>query len=377
MPKYFQFARCHSYSDKPNEEARKNGHKSARQVIEELKREPHASPHVTNPRQPAVLRGTPTGTYEKAMTIHSLGEDARGHKRRKDAHILAGCIASYPVPVAQVEADPEELRRLGKWIDLTVKWADRYFGKKCIDTIVCHMDETSPHLHIIVLPPAPGIEPCPLRRRQTEARRAYKGQKIQKTMANIAYRDAGTAFQLSFYKEVSIEFDHGLKRPPEEQKRRLKPREQRAKKTFEQGQKLREEYLLQQAREAFQQQLHQSAVEAAERKKELEEKDAEIARLTQLLAIQQAPIVERDRLQSDAPGEANGSQSKPRDEGNPKLPKDSSVKESDRNFSIPSKATRANRKVIDTAQIPLELPSIEAPGIDDSAPQATPFRRAS
>jgi hypothetical protein len=251
------------------------------------------------------------------------------------------------------------------------------------------MDETSPHLHIIVLPPDPGVEACPLRRKQTEARRAYAGPKgqtkiekkaqkvIQERMAKIAFRDAGTAIQDSFFISVSRCFDHGRKRPPDEQKRRLSPAEQRAKKTFEKGQKLREEYLLQQARDAFQQQLRQSEEEAAARKKELEEKDAEIARLKQLLAIQQVQTVERDRSQSDVQGEANGTQRKPRDESKQKLPKDSSGKESDHSFSISPKANRAHRKVIDTAQIPLELPSIEAPGIDDSAPQATPFRRAS
>ena len=42
--------------------------------------------------------------------------------------------------------------KLDEWIKKTIGWFQKEFGKKNVVSAVLHMDETTPHLHITVVP---------------------------------------------------------------------------------------------------------------------------------------------------------------------------------------------------------------------------------
>jgi hypothetical protein len=208
-----QFLRCESFSLSPSKlkKRRKNSttsHRSAQQVVDELVREPHATPHVPNPQRPQIILGNPYQLLANAQARSAGATDTVGRKMRKDAHIIAGCIVSYPKDVNTVIGNTEEMRVLYQWIDKTAEWAQKEFGKENVDTVVLHTDETMPHLHIMLIPPAPGVNPSPIRRKQREVGRANKNAPNRKVLENNAYNAEAVRLQDSLFAGVSHEFGH-------------------------------------------------------------------------------------------------------------------------------------------------------------------------
>ena len=75
--------------------------------------------------------------------------DKKTRKLKKDA-VIALCLvcSSDEDTMRQIE----EEGRLDEWIDATVDWFRLEFGEKNVVSAVLHMDETSPHLHVTVVP---------------------------------------------------------------------------------------------------------------------------------------------------------------------------------------------------------------------------------
>jgi hypothetical protein len=119
--------------------------------------------------------------------------DPLGRKFRVDAPIIAGCIVSYPIPVEKVLADEQESAFLEKWIAEVHEWAKKEFGESNMDCVVLHMDETSPHLHIILLRPEPHLHPNPLTRTAYAARKvAEADRKVKKSEGKKALGTTAT-----------------------------------------------------------------------------------------------------------------------------------------------------------------------------------------
>lgn len=210
-----QFMRLESYPRVPSNRAGRNGKRSAAGVVAEVLREELLSCHVETPRAPSILWGNPAEALQKAIAMGAEAKDSRGRRRRSDAHILGGCVCSYPIPVHVVEQDVDQLATLQKWITKVCEWAFQEFGKSNVGAIVQHMDETMPHLHILITPPSPGEEPSPLRRAGNAAAQARKDR--SKRVRVIAHNDAGRQLQASYYELVSVPFGHlrhGVHRRP-------------------------------------------------------------------------------------------------------------------------------------------------------------------
>lgn len=266
-----QFMRVESYSKTPSKLRRRNGHRSAAEVVDELVREPHASPHVPSPKPPVVVIGNPIATLGNAYRKSEGAVDAVGRAQRRDAHILAGCVCSYPVPMAQAQFDEEEQARLGRWIEKCVNWAVKEFGRAQIDTIVLHQDESMPHLHIMLTPPAPGVEPSPLRRAAKAAVAAAIDKKHARKIERQAFKEEGRRLQDSFHSAVSIHFGH--MRHGQVKRKRLSPLERNIE--LAQARSLREAVERGQAVEA-QLQLQRHALESLQATLATKEKDLEL-----------------------------------------------------------------------------------------------------
>lgn len=96
-----------------------------------------------------VLVALPEGVSYKAALQKRLDEsDAyKGIKRpRKDA------VRYIDVMMSVTECRPEDFHDVDEWAKANVKWLEDTFGKENVATAVLHMDESSPHIHALIIP---------------------------------------------------------------------------------------------------------------------------------------------------------------------------------------------------------------------------------
>lgn len=203
-----QFMRIESYARVPSKRAKRTGYRSAADIVDEVLREPHAIAHIPNPLPPENILGSPTVALNIAQDMANETYDSIGRRSRKDAHILAGCVCSYPIPVAEIQGRPHEEKLLEKWIDKSVEWTHKEFRREHVGAIVLHMDEAMPHLHVLLTPPAPGVEPSPLRRAGKAAVRAAGQSKKRNSIERSAFIKEARRLQDSYCNSVSQHFGH-------------------------------------------------------------------------------------------------------------------------------------------------------------------------
>lgn len=80
---------------------------------------------------------------------------SNGRKVRSDAIIAAETIAHYPGKIYMTEMGdryPADEKEFQAWQDNTIKFLQDKFGKENVINAVLHMDESSPHIHAVVIP---------------------------------------------------------------------------------------------------------------------------------------------------------------------------------------------------------------------------------
>lgn len=106
-------------------------------------------------------------------------------KMRKDAVVsVETLLTASPEFFDGLEKDREKLAKNSvflAWVDESLKWAKKEFGANLVDAVL-HMDESSPHIHILSVPLIDGrlcakevMARKELQRRQTEYFQAVKG----------------------------------------------------------------------------------------------------------------------------------------------------------------------------------------------------------
>jgi len=75
--------------------------------------------------------------------VHARINEA-GVKPRKDSVLMIEQVLTF-----SPEAQPKDLKA---WGDDSIKWAETYFGKDNIVGVQLHMDETTPHIHLQIVP---------------------------------------------------------------------------------------------------------------------------------------------------------------------------------------------------------------------------------
>src|SRR5690606_19748668 len=94
-----QFARIEGFARVPSKKKKRSGTKPAANIVAEALREPAYCKHVAAPQPPIIMFGCPKRTLDKALRMANEARDARGHKLRKDAHIMAAAWCRTPFPL--------------------------------------------------------------------------------------------------------------------------------------------------------------------------------------------------------------------------------------------------------------------------------------
>ncbi|WBU64563.1 hypothetical protein [Paracoccus aerodenitrificans] len=195
-----QFIHFQSYSRKANKAGQ-----SIEQVLGEAVRAPQYSKHVAEPLPPVVVYGEAIEELDKQQDeMVSAGfvdvalKDGRIAQRgiRKDRHILLTAVASYPVPVALVQADTDARREYEQWRSLNIAWLRRMFFDGLI-SVVEYWDEAHSHIHAYILPvndpgcSARQLSPAWLAKEEA-ARLAGEDDRTAVRLGNAAYRERAT-----------------------------------------------------------------------------------------------------------------------------------------------------------------------------------------
>ena len=152
------FAHVQTYSRKGNGKSR-----SIADICDEAARRDGAAPHVPNPREPRIVEGMNPADIPALIEKRAQAQnrflrqqrkelpDRAGELRgiRADTHVLVASVYSYPTPVAEYDTEQYE-----RWLTDVIQFAKRdaaATGSE-IMTIVEHLDETYPHVHVHAVP---------------------------------------------------------------------------------------------------------------------------------------------------------------------------------------------------------------------------------
>ena len=181
---------------------------SVAEVLAEAERRPDACPHVENPKPPRRVLGVPLFMIENAVERNAKeARDAKGRRLRKDSPVMLAGVASYPVPMA--ELDKIKRGDFERWEERTLAWLRGRFGEN-LAAVVRHEDEAFPHLHFFVVP-----DLTPDRRIGLDAvhpgiaaRDVAKGGGKGTKEANRAYCEAMRGLQNDFHERVGLFHGH-------------------------------------------------------------------------------------------------------------------------------------------------------------------------
>lgn len=177
-------------------------------VLAEANRDASACLHIERPQPPRRLFGLPLHHVERAVL--RLAEDARdvkGRKLRKDSPVMLAGVISFPIAFAgmneRTRADHAE------WEERSLSWLTGRFGDT-LAAVVCHEDETYPHLHFFIAPHLTGDRRLDLEAVHPgiAAREAAKRAGETTKEANRAYCDAMRALQDDFHEQVGVFHGH-------------------------------------------------------------------------------------------------------------------------------------------------------------------------
>ncbi len=142
----YQFFHVESYARFPSKNLKKQGVSG---IANEAERVSEACPHVDSPRPYKLMMGCkPSEAADIAILRSEQGKDKLGRKLRKDAQIMLAGVASYPVPIAELNPSDEALNH---WLKLNYKFLRKKYGNR-LKSIVAHTDEPYFHIHFYIIP---------------------------------------------------------------------------------------------------------------------------------------------------------------------------------------------------------------------------------
>jgi len=204
----YQFIHLEAYARKNDKAGRSVGW-----VLDEAAREPGASPHVAQPLPPEIVHGA---GLEEVRRLHDEACAntkvvlANGKERavRKDQKSLLTIVASHPASMDCVRADTAVAADVSAWESRTLEWLRAQYGDNLL-SVIRHVDESHPHLHVYVLPAdlrAARLHPG------NEAKRVIvaagpQGDEDAKALnrrGDQAYKAAMRAWQDSYHQHVGV-----------------------------------------------------------------------------------------------------------------------------------------------------------------------------
>ena len=204
------FAHTQTYSRKGNGKSR-----SIADICDEAARRDGAVPHVANPQAPRIIEGMNPSDIPAIIEERAQAQNRFLRQRRKelpdragelrgiraDTHVLVASVYSYPTPVAEYDTEQYE-----RWLTDVVQFAKRDAAATGLEimTIVEHLDETYPHVHVHAVPEITATNP------RLNARRCHVGHIAQDDhiarnksgSPSRSYKQAMSAWQDQYHREV-------------------------------------------------------------------------------------------------------------------------------------------------------------------------------
>jgi hypothetical protein len=148
------FLRAHAYNVKRTEG-----------VLAEAARVPEACSHVQSPKAPRWIEGSPDAVRRAIDEHMKTGTEVRlksGRvisRRRPPAHrcLVAG-VASFPVPMFEVEQSKQAWQQFSAWANDTLRHLRSRYGESMVASVV-HLDESHPHIHFFIVGDAQRLHP--------------------------------------------------------------------------------------------------------------------------------------------------------------------------------------------------------------------------
>lgn len=212
------FAHKQTYSRKGNSKSR-----SVREVAHEAERLDGACPHVGNPQSPTILEGMRPSEVvalieqriaEQNKLLRQLRKEQPDRKEslrgiRSDTHVMIGSVFSFPDPVKDMD-QAEYLRWRGDVIAFAKADAARNAAE--VLSIVEHLDEAHPHVHVLAVPV------CADGNMRMDAKRCHEGHREQERHTaqrwsgspSRSYKQAMRGWQDRYHAEVGAK--HGQAR---------------------------------------------------------------------------------------------------------------------------------------------------------------------
>ncbi len=142
----YQFFHVETYARIPSKNHKKQ---SARGIAKEAERAPEACPHIDSPLPYKLMFGcTPSDAVDLAEARGTKSTDKLGRKLRKDAQIMLAGVASYPVPIAELNPSDDALNH---WLKLNYHFLKNKYGNT-LKSIIAHTDERFFHIHFYIIP---------------------------------------------------------------------------------------------------------------------------------------------------------------------------------------------------------------------------------
>ncbi|UFS65703.1 plasmid recombination protein [Paracoccus denitrificans] len=173
------FAHKQTYSRKGNSKSR-----SVSDIADEAERLDGACPHVENPQPPTILEGIRPSEVvalieqriaEQNKLLRQLRKEQPDRKDalrtiRSDTHVMIASVFSFPDPVEEMD-QAEYLR----WRKDVIAFArdDAARNRAEVMSIVEHLDETHPHVHVLAVPI------CADDNMRMDAKRCHEGHREQ------------------------------------------------------------------------------------------------------------------------------------------------------------------------------------------------------
>jgi len=206
----YQFVHLESFARKPDAKGRGTDF-----IFGEASRKPDASIHVAKPAPPVLVYGV---DIDSVQEIHDAAAAEAtilvkgGHVRKvaRDKKTLHTVVASYPVRMDEIHADPIKRQQAEEWERRTVSWLRSQYGDD-LKSVIRHEDEEYFHIHAYVVPvDEPGMSALKYhpgvtaKREIMDSGKDGEDRKALSKRADAAYKQAMRQWQDSYHEAVAI-----------------------------------------------------------------------------------------------------------------------------------------------------------------------------
>lgn len=248
----FQFIHMQGYSRKGDGKGRNTSF-----IFREARRDSAACLHVEAPRPPVVVYGVDIDRVEAmhdadAADARTVPKGGKERRVRQDQHTLMTVVASHPLTMEEVAADPAKRAEAERWEAMTVDWLRGLYGEGLV-SVVRHEDESRWHVHAYILPrdremKAAGLHPGLVAKAEimVAGPRDDEDPKALNKRGDNAYKAAMRGWQDAYFDAVAVRcglarIGPGLRRLSRQEWQVEKQQAKALQKTLARAEEVREE----------------------------------------------------------------------------------------------------------------------------------------